>query len=139
MPLFDGSLKFRYTSRMAQGKSLDHVKTGEITHRDWAVLLAEKPQILGFLPSNDFWYGDIQAMKHFLGKRFFFLTCLQVLPFSMVLGALSYFTPISSGVAGGLGFLLGLGILERATRKKLKKKMIAEGSLPGKAIKASAP
>lgn len=81
----------------------------------------DKPQLLGVLPTSDFWHGNIQARKHFLGKKFFFLTFLQVLPLAMIAGVLSVFTSIGPGVAGMMGVFLGLGINREDYSKKTRK------------------
>lgn len=101
-----------------------------------AKLLTEKPQPLGIMPTGGFWYGETQAVKHFFGRKFFLLTALQMLPVIAVISVIASFLSIPASIVAPFSIFLCAGILERISRNRLKKKMIAEGHLPAKSIKA---
>lgn len=129
---------FRYSSAMS-GKPKPQEREHQTTSSSsLAKLLTEKPQPLGIMPTGGFWYGETQAVKHFLGRKFFLLTILQMIPIIVAVSVIAYFASIPASVASPISIFLSAGLLEKISRNKLKKKIIAEGRLPGKSIKAPA-
>lgn len=129
---------FRYSSAMSREIESQERELNTAASSSLAKLLTEKPQPLGIMPTGGFWYGETQAVKHFLGRKFFFLTILQMLPIIVVVSVIAHFASIPASVASPLSIFLSAGLLEKISRNKLRKKMIAEGRLPGKSIKAPA-